>query len=202
MPLIPTAMSGLMTAKAASLTLSGSKYSSLVSGISSAVASYVISASLVTSTNNALGPGAGTFTGRISGLSPSGMSKLMQLRAAAAGLSGRDINKLFDSVSFGVVQALKTVVATGAVIGAGPGSGNGRILNLVPQTLQPIILAMLSPKSISGTKLSSLASAMAFGICNHILTKGRITTTCIGAAAGPPVGPVTIPTAPGTGKLI
>lgn len=202
MPIVPTAMSGLMMAKGASLTLSGTKLNSLTSGISSAVASYVLSASFVTSINNALGPGSGTFTGRISGLNPSTMSKLMSLKASALGLSGRDLSKLFNSVSFGVVQALKTAVAQGIVIGAGPGSGNGKILNLVPKALEAIIMAQLAAKVISGTKLKSLASAMATGICNHIMTSGRITTTCIGAAAGPPVGPVTIPTAPGNGKLI
>jgi len=130
------------------------------------------------------------------------MSKLMRLKASASGLSGRDIGKLFDSVSFGVVQGMKTTVAQGTVIGAGPGSGKGKILNLVPQALEPLIMAQLSARTIAGTKTRAVASAMATGICNHILTSGLISTTCIGAAAGPPVGPVTIPTAPGTGKLI
>jgi hypothetical protein len=129
------------------------------------------------------------------------MSNLMRIKAAASLISGRDIKKLLDSIAFGVVQAMKSVVVQGTVIGAGPGTGNGRIKALVPTALEALIIAQMSVKLISGSKLRQLISAIAFGICNHIMTSGTILTTCVGVAAGPPSGPITIPTAPGLGRL-
>ena len=202
MPLIPASVSGLMNAKGASVQLAGSKLSSLISAISSAVCSYVLSAAVVNSTNVVLGPGSGTFTGRIVGLVSSNMAQLMRAKAAASGLAGRDISKLFNSVSTGIVTGLNTVIAQGSVIGGGPGTGTGKILALVPTALSGIIVAQSSVRLLSGRDMNKLASAIAFGACTHIMANGTLTLTCIGAAAGPPAGPVSIPAAPGIGRLV
>ena len=126
----------------------------------------------------------------------------MLTKAAASGLAGRDIRKFFDSISFGVVNAMKSVLLQGTIIGAGPGTGTGKITGLVPSALQNLIYAQSAIRLISGDKLRSLLGAIAFGICNHIMSAGTVQATDIGAAAGPPVGPVTIPAAPGIGKLV
>ena len=202
MPLVPSTMKSLIIAKASSVTIAGDKLSYFISAIASATCQYVLSASIVNSTNIALGPGRGTQTGRVTGLVPSGMSVLMVAKAVASGLSGRDIKKLFDSISFGVVNAMKSVLLQGTIIGAGPGTGTGRIKGLVPSALQNLIYAQCTFRLISGDKLRSLLSAIAFGICNHIMTTGTVTATDIGVAASPPVGPITIPAAPGIGKLV
>ena len=202
MPLVPATMTGLIIAKASSLTIAGEKFPSFVSAISSATCQYILSVSIVNSTNIALGPGAGTQTGKVVGLVPSGMSALMMTKAAAAGLAGRDIKKIFDSISSGVINAMKSVLLQGTIIGAGPGTGTGKISGLVPSALQNLMRAQCALKLISGDKLGSILSAIAFGICNHIMSAGTVNATDIGAAAGPPVGPITIPAAPGIGKLV
>lgn len=202
MPIVPTLMSAQTQAKASSVTVSGQKLPGIVSSISNATAAYVLSAAQIQSTNVVIGPGAGTFTGTISGLSPTTMSGLMMARAAAVGFSGRDLKKLFDSVAFGVVQALLQAMAQGTVVGGGPGTGTGKILGLVPTALQAQILAMLAGRTLVGSKTSDLIAAMSFGICNHIMSNGTIITTCIGAFAGPPAGPVTVPAGIGIGKLV
>ena len=202
MPLIPAAMSGLMVAEGSSLAISGSKFSTTVFGISTAASAYIIAAATVTGTNVVLGAGAGTFVGRIMGLSPVIMSGLMNLRAAASGIMGKDIFKLFTAVSFGVVNSLNSVVAQGTIVGGGPGSGSARIYGLIPIVLQGIIMAQLGAVSIIGEKTMDIASAMAFGICNHVMTSGTIMTICIGSFTPPPVGPVTLPAASGFGRLV
>lgn len=202
MPLIPTVMSMQMVAKGASLTLAGSKYNPMVSAVSMATCSYIMASSMAQTTNQVTGPGAGTFQGKIVGCTSSGMSGLMKLKAASQGLAGRDIGKLFDSIAFGVVQSLNTVMVVGSVIGGGPGAGQGKVLMLIPTALQAVIIANLAGKVIAGSKTAQLVSAIAFGICNHIMTAGMITATCVGAFAGPPVGPVPLPVAPGIGKLV
>lgn len=202
MPLISSAMSTLMLLKSSQKFMSGSKLPFIVSAVSNATSQYVIVASIVNSTNNALGPGSGTQTGRIVGLFPPVMSGLMVAKAASFGIAGRDSKKLFDAVSFGVVNAMKTVLLQGAIIGAGPGTGRGRIKGLIPDILEGSIMAQEYFKQISGDKLRYIVKAMAFGICNHIKKTGTVIVTNIGVAASPPVGPVTIPAAPGIGKLV
>lgn len=191
-----------MTAKGASLTLAGSKFSTLASAISSAICSYVLSAGIVNSTNVVIGPGAGTFTGKVAGLVSSTMAQLMTAKAASMSMAGRDISKLFNAVSTGVVTGFSTVMAMGTVIGGGPGTGTGKIMGLVPTALTGLIVAQTAVKLLSGKDMNKLVSAIAFGACTHIMSNGTITTTCIGAFAGPPVGPVTIPAAPGIGRLV
>ena len=201
MPLVPTSITSLTQAKAASLLLSGDKLLSLVSAISNATAAYVMSVGMSNPTCTVVGPGAGTFTGQILGLTPQGMSAQMMLLAAPQGLAGRDIKKLFDSISFGVVQAMKTIIVVGTVIGGGPGIGQGKVLGVVAKGLEAQILAMEAVKLIGGAKLQPLISCIAGGICNHITQMAIVNAVCVGAFAGPPAGPVTIPAAPATGKF-
>jgi hypothetical protein len=196
-------MTGLMMAKAASKLMGGSKMLPEISALSSAICSYLSLAPVVVSTNIVTGPGAGTYTGKVVGVVPSVMSNMMALKAASKGIMGRDTKRLFDTVSFGVCQTmLTTVFAQGAVIGGGPGTGQGKIVNLVPSFLQNIIFLNMSGRLLGGSKARDIAGAMAFGICMHIQTSGTVITTCIGAFAPSPVGPIPIPAAPGPGRLI
>lgn len=202
MPYLSSAIKGLAQLNASSKLMSGSKLPAMVAAVSGAASQYILSVSVVNSTNIALGPGSGTQTGRITGLLPSGMSSLMMLKSAALGLSGRDIKKFYDAVSFGVVNAAKTIVMQGTIIGAGPGTGTGKIIGLVPTGLEALIWAQSTFRLLSGQKLRSMISCVAFGVCNHIMTNAIVTITDIGVAASPPVGPVTIPAAPGIGRLV
>lgn len=202
MPLPPTTIQGLAQLKASSQLMSGSKLPDLISAISKATSQYILSVSIVNSTNIALGPGSGTQIGKISALVPRVMSSMMKLKASSYALSGRDIQKLFDSISTGVVNAMKSVVLQGTIIGAGPGTGTGKITGLSPVALEKLILGQSYFKLISGDKLKSMISSIAFGICNHIMSSAVVNITDIGVAASPPVGPITIPVAPGMGRLV
>lgn len=203
MPFIPSAMTSLMMVKATSESVHGTKLLPQLSAVSSAVCAYFSVAPVVISTNVVIGPGAGTYTGKIVGLTPNAMVSLMMLKMGMAGLVGRDVKRLFNAISFGVCNTLlTTVIAQGTVIGGGPGAGQGKIVGLIPAALQPLILANLTSKILIGSKTAAIAAAIAFGICNHVMTAGTVITTCIGAFTPPPVGPVPIPAAPGPGRLV
>jgi hypothetical protein len=202
MPLISPVMQSSMLLKAASELMSGSKLSSFVAAISSATCTYITASSIVSSTNTVLGPGTGTQTGTVVGLIPNQMSSLMRLKAASAGLAGKDIGKLFDAVSFGVVSAMSSVLLQGTVIGGGPGTGVGKITGLVPTALTGLIMAQEAVRLMGGTRLISLISAISFGICTHIMTLGMVNVINIGVAAPPPAGPITIFAVPGIGRLV
>lgn len=201
MPLIPTAIQGLIQGKAASKSMAGSKFPSMVQAISTGASMHVLSTATVTSTNIVAGPGAGVQIGRIVGVNPSAMTSLMMSKAAAAGISGRDTMKLMESVAFGVCNSLNAVIMQGSVIGGGPGTGTGFIAGLTPPALKGIILGLMGAQVLAGSKLASIVDAMAFGICTHIQT-ATVSITNMGAAAPPPAGTVTLPVAPGTGRLV
>jgi hypothetical protein len=97
---------------------------------------------------------------------------------------------------------LSSAIGQGSVIGGGPGAGQGMIVNLVPSSLQALIIPQLVGVMLIGEKTQQMIDAIAFGVCMHIMTDGRVVTTCIGAVAPPPVGPVPIPAAPGPGRLV
>jgi len=200
--MIPVITQALMAAKGASKGLAGSKLPMIEQALSKAVCQYILVSAFVTSTNNVIGPGAGTQTGKILGLSPNTMSGLMVAKAASLGLAGKDIKSLFDTVSFGVVNSMNSVLLQGVVIGGGLGTGTGKIIGLVPFVLTGIIMIMMKAVKMYGDKTFAMASAIAFGVCTHIMSNGTVSVTNIGAAAGPPIGPITIPAAPGIGRLV
>ena len=202
MPLLSPIMQNLIQLKAASQLISGSKLPDIVSAVSGATCQYVIASAIVNSTNIVTGPGAGTQTGRVVGLIPQQMSTMMQLKAASSLISGRDFGKLCDAISFGVVNAMNSVLLQGTVIGGGPGTGTGRIIGLVPVALTGLILAQEAFRLISGSKLRDIVSAIAFGICTHIMTVGTVTIIDIGVATPPPAGTFVLPVAPGIGRLV
>lgn len=203
MPFNPSAMTNLMMQKMSSYRLHGSKTMPLLSATSSAVCSYLPAAAVVMSTNVVTGPGSGTYTGKIIGCNPSAMSSLMILKASSSGIVGKDLRRIFDAVSFGVCQTLlTTALAQGTVIGGGPGAGQGKIMSLVPSTLEKLIITNLYGRRLHGSKTMPMFLAIAFGVCNHIMTAATIITTCVGAFFPPPVGPIIIPNAPGPGRLI
>jgi len=200
MPLIPSAMKNFVLAKAISLIIAGEKMPDFTDAVSKATCSYVLASSTSITTNIALGPGGGTGTGRVVGLIPSIMSVMMRTKAISMGLWGKDSKKLFDSISFGVVQAMNTVIVQGTVIGAGIGSGTGKIMGLIPSVLEGSIMAQMASKRMLGERTKQLISAVAFGICNHIMSAGMIVQTDIGFVLPPPVIPIMMP-ATGTSRL-
>ena len=200
MPLIPTQMQSLIQLRASSELMAGSKLQDVVSAISMATCQYLQVSAIVNSTNIVLGPGAGTQTGNVVDLLPQAMSSMMLLNASSLGLAGRDLPKLFDAVSTGVVNTIMTsVIVQGTVIGGGPGVGTGKITGLVPTALQSMILLQEALILMAGSKIKDVASAIAFGICNHIMTAGTVMLTDIGFFTPPPVVPIPIPVAPGIG---
>jgi len=202
MPLVPQTMQGLIQAKGVSELLAGTQFPGLVEAVSMATCQYILSTATINSTNMAMGPGMGTQTGYIQGLIPTAMSGLMLVKAASMGISGQNTLNLFDAVSFGVCNAMNSVVLQGTIIGAGPGTGQGKVVGLVPEGLQTLILAQTAFRLIAGKNINDLVSVMAFGICNHIMTTATVLCIDIGVAASPPVGPVMIPSAPGIGRLV
>jgi len=181
MPFSASKMTEYILAKASQSKMGGQKMQPMISAVSSAVCSYLPKAAEVSSTNLVLGPGNGTYRGTLTGCSPSTMGSLMASKGQSQGLSSQEIKKFFNAISFGVCQILSgSVTAQGNVIGGGKGSGQGKITSLSQSELQQRILSFLKGKKFLGGKTEALASAISFGICNHIMGDIKVLTTCTG----------------------
>ncbi len=115
--LIPKTMSSLMVSKAFSKNLKGRDISKLCDAISNGVCQVLNGMMLSgTAAGIAVGSGLGNFTAVNAG----SLSGLMLANMQSKQINGRDISKLCDSISYGIVQHLKTSVrfsllVTGAI---------------------------------------------------------------------------------------
>ena len=115
--LVPKAMSSFMLSKAYSKKLKGRDISKLCDAISNGVCQ-VLQGMILSGTAAGIAVGGGT--GRFTAVSVSALSKLMFLAMQSKQINGRDISKLCDAISFGIIKHLKTsvkftTVVTGAI---------------------------------------------------------------------------------------
>lgn len=202
MPIVSTAISSSATLKASSTEIVGRDMRKMASAVAMATTQFILTNAVVVSTNVVVGPGAGTSTGTLQGMVPSALSALMVQIGAGFIMVGRDVKKFFDAISFGIVQGMKPAIAQGAVIGGGPGTGTGNIVGLTPAVLTPLIMAQFGSKLIVGTNSLQMASIISTAVCTYFSTTVKVQNTDIGVFTPPPIGPVTIPAAPGIGKLV
>lgn len=111
--LVPTAMSGFMLSKAATKKLTGRDIKKLFDAISNGLSQVLMGMVLSgTAAGIAVGGGVGSFTA----LSDQALSKLMYATMLSKQLKGRDAANLCDSISFGIVNHLKTSVRFTTVV--------------------------------------------------------------------------------------
>jgi len=115
--IVPTVMQSLMTVKGASSGFSGRDLNKLSQAISNGI-SIQLMTMMLTGTTAGLAIGAGTAT--LTGINSTVLGSLLKAAFASVGFTGRDMLKLADMISSGVVQHLQTsasfaVIATGAI---------------------------------------------------------------------------------------
>ena len=111
--LVPTALSGLMYGKASLIKLTGRDIKKIFDAISAGLCQSLMGMVLSgTAAGIAVGGGVGSFTA----LSDQALSKLMYGMMLSKKLKGRDASKLCDSISFGLVNHLKTSVKFTTVV--------------------------------------------------------------------------------------
>ena len=122
--IVAVAMSNFMRARASQVGLGagGRDIGSLFSAIANGV-SQVMMGSIVQGTFAGLAVGGGTA--KLTLINAQVLTKLMQANFASKGLIGRDINKIADCISYGVVNQLKagatyTIVVSGVVAPVAP----------------------------------------------------------------------------------
>jgi hypothetical protein len=166
----------------------------IADAIGTSVASYLMTPNLVSCTlSGTAGPIGNINSIAVAGLVPKAMSSLMVGKAASKKLKGRDIMKLCDSISNGIVQVLQGMVLSGTAVGIAVGGGVGSFTALSDQALSKLMLGLMQGKKINGRDIAGLCDSISFGVVNHLKTSVRFTTVVTGVIAPvPPVGPVAV----------
>jgi len=117
--IVPAAMSNLMRARAAQLGFGaggrdmGSFFSAIANGVCQVMNGAIVQ-------GNFAGLAIGGGTAKLTKINAQALIKIMQANLASKALMGRDINKIADCISYGVVNQLKsgatfTILVTGAI---------------------------------------------------------------------------------------
>ena len=120
-----------------------------------------------------LGITAGTAgTGSVNGkVTLSGPPNIVSAGLAQAGVTGPSSAGVGLSVGAGVVSTFNSSAQyTGASIGVAAGGDTSKVTNANLAALIPILLANLSAQAVAGVNNTSLATGLATGIANLLLT--------------------------------
>jgi hypothetical protein len=194
MPVVSKAITASILGPLSLNSLTGRDASKLADVIGTSVATYLITPNLVScSLNGTAGPIGNISSVAVVGLVPTVMSGLMLSKATSKKLSGRDIKKLFDSISNGLSQILMGMVLSGTAVGVAVGGGIGSFTAVNAQTLSNLMYSIMLSKQLKGRDAANLCESISFGIVNHLKSSVRFTVLVTGVIAPvPPVGPVAV----------
>jgi hypothetical protein len=194
MPIAPQVISSAIYSQFSLNKLTGRDAIKLASAIGSSVSNYLMLPNMVTcSLNGTAGPMGNISSILVLGAIPTLMSGFMLSKATTMQLKGRDIKKLFDSISKGLSQVFMGMILSGTASGIAVGVGVGNFTSLNYQALSKLMYAAMIAKQLKGRDASILCDAISFGIVNHLKTSVRFTTVVTGVIAPvPPVGPIAV----------
>jgi hypothetical protein len=115
--IVPNVMQGLMVAQGASSGFTGRDLTKLAQAISNGVSTQLLTM-ILSGTTAGLAVGGGTAS--LTGINQNALGSILKASLASVGYTGRDMSKLADMVSAGIVQHLQTsatfaVTAVGAI---------------------------------------------------------------------------------------
>lgn len=179
MPLVPPAMTALLSGYMASSGITGISNSVFATGVASGFVQYVLSSVTVQTVDvGSAGGGAGTGTGFR--LPTSVLVGTLQASFQGAQIRGPMAQPLIASIARAVSDTVGIAVAT--TVHAGVGVGSGKV-TLIPNTLASVPLMQTSFAGVTMTGVSSpvLAAAIAQGIDQALPS-----TVGVVVIAGPP----------------
>jgi hypothetical protein len=194
MPVVSKAISSAIQMKLSLSNLTGRNIANIADVIGTSVATYLVTPNLVScSLSGTAGPIGNISSTAVIGLVPTVMSGLMLNKAASKKLNGRDIKKLFDSISYGLSQILMGMVLTGTAVGIAVGVGAGSFTAVNTTTLSNLMYSLMLSKQLTGRDTANLCESISFGIISHLKSSVRFNVLVTGVVAPvPPVGPVAV----------
>lgn len=198
MPLTAPTISKAILARALVKNMTGRNTSDLADAVGAALAIYLSIPNLVTCSFAGTAGPVGTITSlSVAGLVPTAMSGFMLSKAGTKNLTGRDIIKLFNSISSGVCQNLQTTVLTGSVVGCAVGTGIGSFTAVNEQALSQIMFSQMLLRNMRGRDAVNLCDCISFGVVRQLQSSVKYSVTAAGPIAPtPPTGPVPVAAIP------
>lgn len=166
----------------------------LADAIGTSVSNYLMTPNLVSCfLSGTAGPTGNINSVGVIGLVPSIMSGFMVGKAASNNLKGRDMIKLYNSVSNGLCQVLMGMVLTGTAAGIAVGGGVGSFTAISESVLSKLMFLAMQSKKLSGRDTSKLCNVISFGVISQLRSSVKFTAAVTGVVAPvPPVGPVPV----------
>lgn len=194
MPISGSLISSAIQSQFLLRNISGRNAIDIAGAVGSSLAKYIILPNLVTcSLNGTAGPVGNINSVAVIGLVPAAMSNFMYGKSLSKQIKGRDIKKIFDSISTGIVQILVGMILSGSAAGIAVGGGVGTFSAVNEQALSKILLAELKLRNIKGRDSIKFGDCISFGVVKHLQSSVKFTTIVTGAVAPvPPAGPVAV----------
>jgi hypothetical protein len=192
MPLTSSGLSQSILNQFKIFNFTGRSVNDIARSVGSSVYNNLTRPNMVTcSLNGTVGPIGSITSTVVVGLVSSAMSSLMQSKAALKGFKGRDVKKLFDAISNGLVIILYQMILSGKAAGIAIGVGIGTFTALNDSLMSKEMSSKMKIKNINGRDMQSLCDCISFGIVNHLRTAVKFQVVASGTIAPvPPTGPL------------
>jgi len=141
----------------------------------------------------------GTGKGKMTGILPDNLVKVVIPLLMAQGILGTKMKDLAEAVCFATAMhftAMNEVETSHSTVALG--SGTGKVLGLTPNKMESKIMQKMKAQNYDGTMLKPLVKAFSTGFCLNIMATGIVTVAITGSPA-PLILGVPIPSG-GSGK--
>lgn len=163
MPILPQAVTGIMTANLAANAFFGITVPQLAGAFGLGFSSYMVSGPVIQTTDTGtLGAGVGTGPGLI--LDPLILISSLNATFTAQGIIGAQRTQLINAVALTVSASLPTGIITTASAGVGVGAGIVTSVIPNPALSVPTMIGSFTSFGLLGVLSANLATAIALGI--------------------------------------
>lgn len=195
--LLPNVLTQLMTSKMYSKQISGISVPLLCSALSEGIiSSFLSSNKVITNDVGYKSAGPSAVSGKMSGLQPNLLNKLIYSGFLAKDIKGTKISDLSEAISSSLcmhfnssnqVKGINSIIALG--------SGLGRVTTLNSEGMKSACLMKMKSKNFGGIETEKMCEVIAKGFCSHVLSTAIIQVTITGSPLAIPTPPFVIPLA-------
>ncbi len=190
MALSASILTQLMISQCAARSLVGIEDPAFCKGVSEGIVLSFLAMNKVTTTDvGIIAVGAGI--GKMSGLSASILTSLLQAQFAARGVQGIQMPSLASAIANAVcMHFLAANIVNTVSAGIAIGTGVGKVSALISTTMANAIKGKLMSYNIRGILVPMVSDAIGNAVCNHIMSMAIVNVTITGGpvlVSGSPV---------------
>ena len=176
-------LSKLMKSKLAAKSIKGKMITDFCEALSEGlVSSFKSMNKVITTDTGVMTKGSGK--GKMIGIAPSVLKTMVVAKLKSKDIKGKEVNDLSDAVSQAVCSHIlaSNEVKTDST-GVSLGAGVGKVLGLVPSTMDKAIKSKLKNKSIKGKMIPNFCTAFSEAFCTHVMSMALVNVVISGSPA-------------------